>query len=175
MLHPFPLTPGCSNASGLQRDSQLIHGVSCPCAEKLQEPQFSFPAAVGADVLFPAAWGSCCLLCGSFLGQAPAGPKVHPSERTAQQGCAERALLALEQGPCRGLHQEGKFPSLLLLLPPTPPTQPISSKRICGVCRPEVFFSFFLTLLLHSSWCLFSCAASCLLHLSTARVLPWVF
>lgn len=128
--------------------------------------------------MFPAGSCSCCLLCGSFLDQAPVGPRVIPvGVRTAQQGCADRAVLALEQGPCRALEQEENSPSLTLLLPPTLIIQPISSKRICGVCADHrAFFLFFsLTLLLHSIWCLFSCAASCLLHLNPVRVLHWVF
>lgn len=52
-------------------------------------------------------------LCGSFRGHAPVGPKVRPSPRGLQQlskGVQRWAVLALEQGPCRGLQQEGKFP-----------------------------------------------------------------
>lgn len=137
---------------------------------KLQKPRFSLPAAEGAAV-------PCWLLqllpaLGQFPGpgscwpQSPSQWELEEPSRGVQRG----QCWLWSRVPAGVCNKKENSPSLIVLLPPTSTTQPISSKRICGVCADHrAFLFFFLTLLLHSIWCLFSCAASCLLHLNPGR------
>lgn len=160
------LTPGCSNASALEKDSYLIYSVLFPCAVKLQSHNFPSQlmcCSLLAHVQFPRP-GSC-------WPQSPSQWGLEQLSRGVQRG----QCWLWSRVPAGVWNKRENSPSLILPLPPNPAIQPVSSKSFCGVCRSQSFFFFLLTLLLHSIRCLFSCAASCLLHLNTLRVSLWVF
>lgn len=106
--------------------------------------------APGATIFLASCRGCCCSLlapavvaCSGAVSWARLllAPKSIPvGVRRAQQGCAERAVLALEQGPCRGLQQEGKFP-ISYRAPPSHlyHSAHLLKEDLWSLCRPQSF------------------------------------
>lgn len=78
-------------------------------------------------------------------------------------------------GSLQGSGTRGKIPPLLSC-PPLPPRpfSPLPQRGFVESADCRAFF-FLPTLLRHSIWCLFCCAASCWLHLNTVGVSRWMF
>lgn len=59
--------------------------------------------------------------------------------RTARQGCVEMGSAGFGAGSLQGPRTRGKIPHLLSCLS-RPLSLFISSKKLCGLCRPQSFF-----------------------------------